>query len=246
MHCLHALLLLPIALASLPARGDDVPEDHAMHTHMQTDEAINSWVGLNQLETRRVDAETSIAWEVRGWIGTDLTRLWLRSDGERIHGRTANADVQLLLGRSISPWWDMVAGIRHDSAPGKAQTFGAIGIQGLAPMRVDVAMTAYVSSNGHINARLEFEHDLPFTQRLFLQSRLEMNLYGDSDVARQRASGLSAAMAGLRLRYEVTRQFAPYLGLQGEQAFGKTATLWRSAARDPAQLQLVAGVRAWL
>lgn len=98
--------------------------------------------------------------EGQGWIGTDLNRLWLRSEGERSDGRTEAADLELLYGRSIATWWDLVAGVRQDFKPGRAQTFAAIGVQGLAPQKFEVEATAYFGERGQFGARFEAEYEL--------------------------------------------------------------------------------------
>lgn len=106
--------------------------------HATGDNAIHSYMLLDRLEAWDADPGTGLAWEGQGWIGTDLNRLWLRSEGERSDGRTEAADLELLYGRSIATWWDLVAGVRQDFKPGRAQTFAAIGVQGLAPQKFEV------------------------------------------------------------------------------------------------------------
>jgi len=213
--------------------------------HAMTDNAIHSYVLLNRLEAWDADPGAGQAWEGQGWIGTDLNRAWLRSEGERTDGRTEAADLEVLYGRSVSTWWDVVGGIRHDFQPGGSQTFAAIGVQGLAPQKFEVEATAYLGEGGQTAARLEAEYELLLTNRLILQPLVEIEAYGRNDAARGIGSGLSTAEAGLRLRYEFTRQFAPYLGVVHERAFGRTADLHRDAGESINDTRLVAGFRIW-
>jgi copper resistance protein B len=229
--------------------------DHSQVDHSPTSEAaaparyvhgsdnvIHSYLLLDQLEVRDSNPERVLAWNLKGWAGTDLTRIWLRSKGEIVSGSAGSASVEVLYGHSVSTWWDLVAGLRHDFRPGKSRTFGAFGIQGLAPQRIDLSATAYVGQGGQVSARLTAEYELLLTIRLVLQPHVELDLHGKTDADRGVGSGISTVHAGLRLRYEVTRQFAPYTGVSWERAFGKTADL---APGGVSKLQGVAGVRAW-
>lgn len=216
------------------------PSDHPVH-----DNGIFSYVLVDRLEGWSADPGTGIGWEVQSWIGTDLNRLWIRSEGERVDGRLHDADLELLYGHSVGPWWDVVAGVRHDAIPGAPRDFAAIGVQGLSPYKFEVAATGYVGTGGQTAARLEVEYETLLTNRLILQPRLEANLYGQDDARRGTGSGLSTAEFGLRLRYEFTRRFAPYIGVAREHAFGNTAQLRRDAGEDATETRWVAGVRAW-
>lgn len=183
--------------------------------------------------------------EGEAWYGTDTDRLWLRAGLERDAGRTHRADVELLYGRSIGPWWDVVAGVRQEFQPGPSRSWGAIGIQGLAPGRFEVAATAYVGASGRTAAHLQLEYDLLLTNRLVLQPTLGAWLHGEDDRARGIGSGLSSTETGLRLRYELHRQFAPYIGIVRERRHGRSADLRRAAGADGEDTQWVAGVRWW-
>lgn len=213
--------------------------------HPAHDNTVQHYVLLNRLEAWDADPGTGMAWEGQGWIGTDLNRVWLRSEGERSGGHTEAADVEVMYGRSIATWWDLVAGVRHDFQPGDSQTFAAIGVQGLAPMKFEVEATAYIGERGQTAARVEAEYELLLTNRLVLQPLLEVNLFGKDDPERGIGAGLSTAEAGLRLRYEFTRQFAPYVGVVYERAFGDTADLRRDDFERVDDTRIVVGLRTW-
>lgn len=231
---------IPVVTDEDRAAAVPPPNDHPVH-----DNTIQHYVLLNRLEAWNADPGTGLAWEGQGWIGTDRNRLWLRSEGERADGRTEAADLEVLYGRSIATWWDLVAGVRHDFKPGDSQSFAAIGVQGLAPQKFEVEATAYVGERGQTAARFEAEYELLLTNRLILQPLVEVNLFGKDDPARGIGSGLSTAEAGLRLRYEFTRQFAPYIGVVYERAFGGTADLRRAEGEDINDTRVVAGFRIW-
>ena len=216
------------------------PEDHPVH-----DNAIHSFFMVNRLEAFDAEEGGGLEWEAQAWIGTDLDKIWLRSEGERVDGHTEAADIEVLYGRPIARWWDLVAGVRHDFEPGGSQDFAAIGVIGLAPYKFEVAATAYVGESGQTAARIEVEYETLLTNRLILQPLVEASFHGKDDARRDIGSGLSTVEAGLRLRYEITRQFAPYVGVVREKAFGRTADYRREAGEDSDDTRFVAGVRIW-
>jgi copper resistance protein B len=232
----------PIPVLTDEDRAAAVPpsSDHPVH-----DNSVQSYVLFNRLEAFDADEGTGQEWEGQAWIGTDINKLWLRSEGERAGGHTEAADLEVLYGRAFAPWWDFVAGVRHDFKPGASQDFAAIGIIGLAPYKFEVEATAYIGQSGQTAARFEVEYETLLTNRLILQPLVELNLYGQNDDRRGIGSGLSTAEAGVRLRYEFTRQFAPYIGVVHERAFGRTADFRRDEGEDSSDTRIVAGLRIW-
>lgn len=214
--------------------------------HATHDDRVHHYLLFDRLEASDADhGSTPLSWEVEGWLGTDIHRLWLRSEGERTGGETHSADIELLYGRSVSAWWDVVAGVRHEFLPADGRSWVAVGVQGLAPQMLEVQATAYVGEGGRTRASAEVEYELLLTNRLVLQPVVEASWHGDADAARGIGAGLSTMEAGLRLRYEVTRRFAPYIGVVHERAFGDTADLRRAAGGDARDTRVVAGIRAW-
>lgn len=185
------------------------------------------------------------AWEARGWYGGDIDRLWLRSDGEREGGRTTTSTLELAYGRAISPWWDVLIGARQTFAPGRARTSAAFGVQGMAPYKFEVSAMLYVGEGGHASLHLEGEYDVLLTNRLILQPRLEAELAARDDPAHRTGSGLASVEGGLRLRYEVTRRFAPYVGVEHVRSFGDTTDLRRADGEAARETRWVAGLRFW-
>jgi len=213
--------------------------------HMQHAPEFNHMVVVNRLEAVDADRGSAQAWEGQAWFGSDTDRLWLRSEGERERGRTESANLEALYGRAISPWWDVVAGVRHDFCPRRGQSWAAFGVQGLSPYKFEVSATAYLGERGQTALNLEAEYELLLTNRLILQPLVEVEFYGKDDPRRETGAGLSTAEAGLRLRYEISRKFAPYVGVSWERAFGDTADYRRAHGERVEDTRLVAGVRLW-
>jgi copper resistance protein B len=229
----------PLTDADRAAAFPDV-EPHAL-----PDNALHYYVLLDQLEFQSVDDGAGALWDATGWFGRDVSRFWIRSEGEGRDGSVGHAEAHLLYGRAIARWWDVVAGVRQDVRPGPAQTWAAVGIQGVAPYWFEVEATAYVGASGRTHVRLETEYELLLTNRLILQPRVELDVYGKDDPERGVGRGLSATEAGLRLRYEVRRELAPYVGLVWDRKFFGTAEMAEAAGESANGARLVAGARIW-
>lgn len=214
------------------------------HT-MSHGSSLHSFYRIDRLEAWDADHGTGLHWEAEAWIGTDTDRLWVRSAGEREAGETHAADLELLYGRSISAWWDVVAGVRHDFKPGDSRSFAAVGVMGLAPQKFEVEATFYAGEGGQTALVLEAERELLLTNRLILQPSIEVELHGRTEVERGIGSGLGGIEAGLRLRYEINRRFAPYVGIVHERSFGRTADLQREEGEGTEETKAVVGVRVW-
>ncbi|WP_256676932.1 copper resistance protein B, partial [Pseudomonas sp. PICF6] len=220
-----------------------VYEDHGGHA--VHDSAIHSFLLIDQLEWQDADDGSALSWDASGWIGGDIDRLWLRSEGERTNGKTEEAELQALWGHAVSPWWDLVAGVRQDFKPGDPQTWAAFGVQGMALYNFEAEATAFIGEGGQSAVRLEGDYDILLTNRLILQPTAEANFYGKNDPDRGVGSGLSDTEVGVRLRYEIRREFAPYIGVTWNRVYGNTADYAREENEDRSEARLVLGVRMW-
>ncbi|WP_231701589.1 copper resistance protein B [Halopseudomonas xinjiangensis] len=217
----------------------------AIQGHTVHDKKPYAFLLFDQLEYQNADEGSALAWELGGWWGGDIDRVWLRSEGERTNGITEEAEVHVLWGHAVGPWWELVGGVRQDFKPGSPQTWAAVGLQGMALYGLEVEATAYLGEGGQTAARLEAEYDVLLTNRLVLQPVAELNFHGKDDSSRGIGSGLSEAEAGLRLRYEIAREFAPYVGVSWGRSYGQTADFTREEGEENESARFVAGVRMW-
>lgn len=233
----------PIPAVTDRDRAAAFPQDldgHAVH-----DGAVQYMVLFDQLEWQSDGLTSGLSWDTKTWIGTDLNRVWLRSEGESADGGIEDAEAHALYGRSFARWWDVVVGVRQDFRPGPSQTWAAIGIQGLAPQWFEVEATLYVGESAATLARFEAEYEVLLTNRLMLQPLIEVNLFGKALPERGIGAGLSALETGLRLRYEMRRELAPYVGLVWHRKFFGTADQARAAGDSVGGWRAVTGVRLW-
>jgi copper resistance protein B len=207
--------------------------------------AIVSKVMADLLEHSVGDDEAVYRWDAEAWIGGDIHRLAVKSEGEGDASHLDSGEVQVLYSRAISPFFDAQAGLRYDFEPSPHRAYATIGIEGIAPYWFDVETALFLSDHGELLGRLEGSYDLRLTQRLILQPRAELNLSAEEIPEIGVGSGLSELEFGLRLRYEIRREFAPYIGVTFDEAYGDTADLARAAGEDVSESRFVVGVRAW-
>ncbi|MDB5394743.1 MAG: copper resistance protein CopB [Rhodospirillales bacterium] len=209
------------------------------------DNASFGHVLLEQLEDRWNGSDHSFRYDGQGWYGTDYDKVWVKSEGQVDgRGRFADGQHEVLYDRATSTFLDLQAGIRIDADSGPTRAWAALGVQGLAVYFFDVEATAYASDRG-VAARLKASYDLLITQRLILQPEAEVNFYSASDRGRGTGSGLSDIDAGLRLRYEISRKSAPYIGVSYQGRFGQSADFARKDNESTSDARFTFGVRAW-
>ena len=210
------------------------------------DDSRQGMLLLDQLEyVHSRDGGNAAVIDGRAWYGGDIDKLWLKFEGEHADGRLQDLRTEVLWDHAVSTYWDTQLGVRHDFGIGPGRTWAAFGVQGLAPYWFETEATFYVGQVGRTAARVQAECEVLLTQRLILQPRAEVNFYGKDDPARGIGSGLSDAEVGLRLRYEIRREFAPYVGVVWNQRFGKTADFARAQGEHADDLEFVAGLRVW-
>jgi copper resistance protein B len=199
---------------------------------------------VDRLEARSVRNSVSMTYDWQAWYGYDYNRVVVRAEGELESGQLKNARNEVLWGHALTPYWDTHLGLRHDSGLGTDRLWGVFGVQGLAPYWVYVEATAYVGEQG-VAFRLETEYDVLITQKLVLQPRVEVNFYSQNDTSRLVSSGLSNIEAGLRLRYEINREFMPYIGIEWAGTFGSAADIIRLQGNKPEETRFIAGLAFW-
>ena len=200
---------------------------------------------LDQLEMRDTSGDDTLSWSAQGWMGKDLRKLWVKTEGERTGDDTDEMELQLLYSKAIARYWDLQFGVRHDFEPSPSRSWAVIGVQGLAPYFFETDIAFFVGESGRTALRFESEYELLLTQRLILTPEIEVNFYGQDDADIGIGSGLSDLEIGLRLRYEIRREIAPYIGINWSKLFGNTADFAKTVAQDTSEVQLVIGLRAW-
>jgi len=219
------------------------PADWAME---MLEPQVVTFLQADRLEGSTSDGEEGYLLDLQGWVGTDTSKFWAKVEGDGVvDGQLEELQVQALYSRPISPFFDVQVGVRQDVASDENRTHAVVGIQGLAPYWFEVDAAAFVSHTGDVTARLEAEYELLFTQRLILQPRIELDAAFQDVEALGLGRGLSSAEGGLRLRYEIRREVAPYVGVSWRQVFGGTADFARAAGGRPASASVVAGLRLW-
>lgn len=182
------------------------------------------------------------SWDLDGWIGTDENKLWLKSEGEHLDGHLEQAEFWGLYSRNIAEFWDVQAGIRHDTQPQSVNYF-VFGIEGLAPFFVETEAHLFISDEGDLTARLRREHDLLLTQRLIFQPYVEINLSAQDVEEQEIGAGFTEGEIGFQTRYEITRKFAPYVDLRYERKFGETASFAEDEGEDKDDFVAALGIR---
>jgi copper resistance protein B len=186
-------------------------------------------------------------WDGEGWFGGDIDRLVVKSEGEGAFGRRLeHAEAQLLYGHALDAYWNIQAGVRQDFGEGPSRRYAVIGIEGLAPYWFDLEGALFLSDKGKLFGRIEATYDQRITQRLVVQPRAEIELAAQKSSRDSIGSGVSDIELGLRLRYEIQREFAPYLGLIWERRLGATARIARVAGEDVDSGRIVLGLRFWI
>ena len=244
------------AAADKPPATDHVPPDPPQHVMAPMSDAEMTRVmamddnaklvmfKLDTFERAKSDDVYSTAWNAQAWYGGDFDKLLLRSEGEREHGKT-DARVEAFWNHAFASFWDWQVGVRHDFGDGRSRDWAAFGVQGLAPYWFEIEAAAYLGEGGRTALGFRAEYELLLSQRLVLQPELELNVYARDDRARGMASGLADAEFGLRLRYEVRREFAPYVGVVRKYRRGFDGREPGLPAIGRQETQIVAGLRLW-
>jgi copper resistance protein B len=219
--------------------GRQPVHDNAVFATFRADRFEHQW--------REHDHEV-LLWDVQGWIGNDYDKLYLKSEGEMSlddGSRVEEAEVELLYSRNISKFWDLQLGVRQDFRPRPERTFAAVGLQGLAPYWFEIDATAYLSEDGDLSATFEAEYEVMLTQRLVVIPRMEAGLSLQDVPEYEQWEGVTDVTLGARLMYQISRKFAPYIGVTWNRKVGETAHEIEKEGGDTSSSGLVAGLRFW-
>jgi copper resistance protein B len=246
------LLLALAAVATLPGVGRAEPHD-AAHEDWPDPHPMELYGMLlfDQLEYAASDGADTWRWDVDGWFGSDANRLVIKSEGERNANEESegDAELQLLYGTPVTPFWEFQIGLRQDLLYGagsnEERSFVVIGFEGVAPQWIDLEPTLFVSDDGDTSVRLEATHELYVTQRIVAQSRLEIDAAFSNATRFGVRSGVNDVELGLRVRYEMRRKIAPYIGIQWTRKLGNTRDLARDQQDEVDDFSVLFGVHLW-
>lgn len=255
-HVATIFSLLCAAALTTPANAQDAADAYygaeemaAARSALKKDVGgqTNYFVQAERLEVQIPHGDPLMLWDVQGWYGGDVRKLWIKTEGEYLfdQDRFEEAEVQVLYSHAIGPFFDVQAGLRHDFEPDPSRSFAVIGVQGTAPYWFEVDAAAFISDDGDVSARIEAEYELLITQRLIAQPRLELNFAAQDVDALNIGAGLSTAELGMRLRYEIKREVAPYIGISWSRSVGETARFARTDGDEVSETAFVAGLRLW-
>jgi len=203
------------------------------------DDPLFAKLTIDELEYQDND-EKNTAWDTNLWIGYDLNKLYFYTEGEKPKDGTTESENQLVYSRAIAPYWDIQFGVGYDKTEEDSQTWGVVALQGLAPYFFETRGALLIGDSGNVGLRLEAEYEALLTQKLILTPSIATDLYSKDNVSMGLGKGLSNITAGARLRYEIRREFAPYVGVEWSKNFGNTADI---SPLD--ETYAVAGVRIW-
>jgi copper resistance protein B len=235
------------AQSSMPAVPQPAPQTHAAWPPAVNDNMVFRHVLFDQLEWRTTGSGDQLRWDSQGWVGTDMNRLWIKSEGFAGANGVSDGDHEALYDRPIphTRYFDAQAGVRADGDSNPTRVWAALGVEGLAPYFFNIEPTLYIRDGGHVAGRINGSWDLFVTQRWVVQPQAELNFYSKDDPARQTGSGLSDIDAGIRLRYEVTRKINPYLGWAYDGKYGNSALYTRQSGEATGSSSFVFGLRVW-
>lgn len=213
--------------------------------HRTADMEYRSGVIMDRLESVHTRDEIFSEYDLLAWLGKDYDRLVVKAEGEADEGKLHEARTELLWSHALAAHWDTQLGLRYDSGLTPDRKWLALGVQGLAPYWFEIGATVYIGEQGHTALRIGAEYELLLTQRLILHPRAEANFYGKQDAARELGTGLSNLTAGMRLRYEISRELAPYVGVEWQGKYAGTADYAQAAGQSASETRMIAGVRFW-
>jgi copper resistance protein B len=261
-------------LVAMAAGAGSLPAQHAGHAAMGTDTSIapvsgqpphviHGWappvedrmrfnyVLLDRLELGTGDGTDVLVWDAQGWYGGDRSKFWWKIEGDQTLAGPSEGEVefQALFSRLVAPFWDFQTGLRYDRTWGAGRNldraFLTFGFEGLAPYWFEIEPAIFISEKGDISARVAVTYDLMLTQKLVLQPRIDLNAAVQDVPSFGIGAGLNNVELGLRLRYEIRREFAPYIGVKWLRQLGDTAALSRAAGAPINGFKVVLGVRIW-
>ena len=200
---------------------------------------------MGEIETRKTGDGNFSVWNINGWVGKDLEKIWFKSEGEKEDGVVVEAEVQVLYSKAVTPYWDLQYGIKKDIKPTPTRTWMVVAAKGLAPYLVEIDASLFIGKSGRTAVRLDAEYEYMFSQKIVLSTEVEVNMFGKDDELTGAGKGFANIDAGFRLGYELSREFTPYIGINWGKKYGNTAIYARNEGEDVEDTQFVMGVKFW-
>lgn len=239
--------LAMIVSAGSSAFAQKAPE---FSNDLMMDDQTYVFVMADRLEYYSTGEANPLQWDLQGYVGKNVNKFWIKAEGEALLSRKeGEMEFQGLYSRAITPYFDLQAGLRYDIAyhrsAHQSRGLAVIGLQGMAPYFFEVDGNLFISEAGNISANLEAEYDLPITQRLWAQPKMATGVAVQEVPEWGVGSGWNNIRLGLRLRYEIKRELAPYIGISWNRKLGETADLARSEGGEASLFGMVGGLRLW-
>jgi copper resistance protein B len=223
---------------AMRASRDALREEHGDVDH--------SLLQFDMFELRPGKGSESLYWDATASFGGDVDRIEIKSAGEAGFGRGVDySDNELLWSHAVGPWYNLKLGLRYDAGPGPDLAHAAAGVAGTAPFNLDVEAMTFLSEEGDLTGHIKAEHDVQLTQQLVARPQVQLDFASSAIPELGIGHGLSCMTAGLRLRYEIAPEFAPYIGVEWARGIGQTARYARAGGDDPESTVFVAGLRFW-
>lgn len=210
-----------------------------------TDDPLLTMVSLDEFERRLGNGDDKNVVKALAWVGKDINKVFFKYRTEFTDDETESSEIQALYSRAITANWDLQAGFRQDFTPNPDEQWIALGLYGVSPYFFEVDSSIFIADEGQIGLRLEAEYEAMLTQKWVLSPEIEVNFYAEEDQERGYGDGLSNIELGLRLRYEVNRQFAPYIGINWEKQIGDAADFARNEGENSSETSFVIGLNTW-
>lgn len=203
------------------------------------DDPLVSMLKVDKLE-RQDTVHHTRKWDSSFWLGYDINKLYIYSEGEYTSEGLEKSRNELLYSRAVSTYWDLQIGVVYDKNANGSRTWTELALSGLAPYYFETRAALMVNKKGNIGLHLTTEYELLITQKLIVAPSLEADLYAKDDPELDIGKGLSSLEVGLRMRYEFIREFAPYIGVEWSKTFGQTHKF------DPQNdIHTVVGISFW-
>jgi copper resistance protein B len=258
-HSMHGGMNMPMVTDQPGDAPAPPPSDHAADAIFGADIMASSredlfdgmhftrfFVGMELLEYRMAKGADGYVVKGESWYGGDVDRAVFAWSGEGVFGESPESiEANAYWRHAIGPWFNLQVGARHDFRPDPERTYALLGIQGLAPYWIEVEAQAFVSEKGDVHLRGTAMHDMRITQRLVFEPEVEINVALQDVPELGIGKGLDSFELSGRLRYEIKRNFAPYVGVSWERKVGNSANFARDEGEDPSRVVLLAGLRFW-